>query len=883
MALRSGTRLGVYEVSAQIGEGGMGQVYRARDTKLNRDVALKVLPEAFAADPDRLARFTREAQTLAALNHPNIAHIHGLEESSEVRALVMELVEGDDLSQRIARGAIPLAEALPIATQIAGALEAAHERGIIHRDLKPANIKVRPDGVVKMLDFGLAKLSDPTASSGQDDATRASEALTVTSPAMMTGVGVLLGTASYMSPEQARGMPVDSRTDIWAFGCVLHEMLGGRRTFTGQTISDTIAKILEREPDWRALPDSTPDRIRRLLRRCLQKDVQRRLDDIADARSEIEKARAARDARRGSSRSRSSSSTPRRSLSASGRVSSPPGGMPPIRQVRVSVLIADIRNDTGDPVFDRALEPIVKSALETSTFVVALGRTHMGVPPGETLDEVGARALAVKEGLGVVLCGSIDRQGTGYDVTIKATHTITDSVIANETGWASGKDAVLKVTTQLVTNVRRALGDPMSDSVQLFANFSLSTTSLEAVHFYSAAQEAAADGKFEDARLNAARAVELDPTFGVGHEILAVALHNLGRRQDAEKYIKEALRHLDGMTERERFSARGMFFRLTGDFRQGVKEYRDLVALYEGDIVGHNQLAMCFIHLREFRKAVDEMRKVVEIVPHRATFRVNLSLYSSYAGDCQSGEREARLARDLGNREWALFALAIAQVGQGRLSQAKDSYQELARVNARESSRAASGLGDLAIYEGRFSDAIRILEAAAEADHRLEDAERAADKFAALAYARLLQGQNGLGLESARRALAASEEVETRFEAARLCVEIGELADAETIVSDLASDLRTEAGSYTKIIEAGIALRRKSMRQGIKLLTEANELLDTWIGHFDLGRAYLEAGQFAQADSEFDRCIKRRCELLSDRRYSYLPRFTTTRVVPGRG
>src|SRR5436853_4921963 len=249
MPLTAGMRLGGYEIVAAIGAGGMGEVYRARDTKLNRDVALKILPEAFASDPDRLARFTREAQTLASLNHPNIAHIHGLEESNGVRALVMELVEGDDLSQRIARGPIPLDEALPIAKQIAEALEAAHEQGIIHRDLKPANIKVRSDGTVKVLDFGLAKAMEPTATASSS----ASMSPTITTPAM-TQAGMILGTAAYMSPEQARGKIVGKRADIWAFGTVLFEMLTGTRAFHGEDIVDTIASVVSKEPDWSALP-----------------------------------------------------------------------------------------------------------------------------------------------------------------------------------------------------------------------------------------------------------------------------------------------------------------------------------------------------------------------------------------------------------------------------------------------------------------------------------------------------------------------------------------------------------------------------------------------------------------------------------------------------
>jgi eukaryotic-like serine/threonine-protein kinase len=308
VALNTGTRVGIYEIIAVIGAGGMGEVYRARDTRLKREVALKILPASFAADPDRLARFQREAEVLASLNHPNIAAIYGLQEgpaeagsdaavgagsSRPIQALVMELVEGETLADRIARGPIPVDDALPIARQIAEALEAAHERGIVHRDLKPANVKLRGDGAVKVLDFGLAKLNDPNAQNVSNDpngANRFSLSPTITSPALMTGVGVLLGTAAYMSPEQAKGRVADKRSDIWAFGCVLYEMLTGKRAFPGDDVSETLAGVIKTEPDWRALPDSTPEPIRRLLRRCLEKDSRRRLHDAGDARIEIDEA-----------------------------------------------------------------------------------------------------------------------------------------------------------------------------------------------------------------------------------------------------------------------------------------------------------------------------------------------------------------------------------------------------------------------------------------------------------------------------------------------------------------------------------------------------------------------------------------------------------------
>ncbi len=282
MALAAGARLGVYEVRDQIGAGGMGEVYRAHDTKLNRSVALKILPDAFASNPDRLARFKREAQVLASLSHPNIGSIFGFEDTQSVHALVLELVDGPTLADRLAQGALTLDDALPIAKQIADALEAAHAQGIVHRDLKPANIKIRPDGTVKVLDFGLAK-----AVAGDQPNANVTQSPTITSPAQ-TQLGVILGTAAYMSPEQARGKAADKRSDIWAFGVVLYEMLTGKRAFEGDEISDTLASILKSDPDWGALPANTPSSVRRVLRRSLEKDPRRRTHDVADARLDLD-------------------------------------------------------------------------------------------------------------------------------------------------------------------------------------------------------------------------------------------------------------------------------------------------------------------------------------------------------------------------------------------------------------------------------------------------------------------------------------------------------------------------------------------------------------------------------------------------------------------
>ena len=287
MPLNPGTRIGTYELLALLGTGGMGEVYRSRDTRLNRDIALKVLPERFLHDPERLARFEREAQLVASLNHPNIAHIYeaGRHPSSpdQVGAafLALELVPGPTLAERLARGALSLEEALAIGRQIVDALESAHEHGVIHRDLKPANIKVREDGTVKVLDFGLAKALAPQGASGTD---------ALNSPTMSaraTEMGLILGTAAYMSPEQAKGKPADQRADVWAFGVVLFEMIVGKQVFTGETAPEVMASVMKEEPDWTLLPANLPPALRRLLRRCLEKDPKKRLSSMSDVRLEL--------------------------------------------------------------------------------------------------------------------------------------------------------------------------------------------------------------------------------------------------------------------------------------------------------------------------------------------------------------------------------------------------------------------------------------------------------------------------------------------------------------------------------------------------------------------------------------------------------------------
>ena len=381
MPITPGTRLGPYEIIAPLGAGGMGEVYRARDARLGRDVAIKALPAAFAADPERLARFRREAQTLASLNHANIAAIYGLEEDSGTPHLVLELVEGETLAEHLARGAMTRTEAVRVGIQIAAALEAAHEGGVVHRDLKPGNVMLTPKGTAKVLDFGLAKYDVPQVASGD-----LSLSPTLTLHADATVAGTILGTAAYMSPEQARGKPVDRRSDVWSFGCVLYECLAGRAAFTGDTVSDLIARILEREPDWASLPAGTPPRVREILRRCLRKDADARPRDLRDVRLELQELDS------GGSRAGAT------------------------REKSIAVLPFENQSGPDDEYFADGVTDEILNALAQVAGLRVAARTSCFAFKGRHED---LRVVGEKLDVGTVLEGTVRRSGSRLRITVQ--------------------------------------------------------------------------------------------------------------------------------------------------------------------------------------------------------------------------------------------------------------------------------------------------------------------------------------------------------------------------------------------------------------------------------------------------------------------------------
>ncbi|PYS47824.1 MAG: hypothetical protein DMG13_26920 [Acidobacteria bacterium] len=510
---------------------------------------------------------------------------------------------------------------------------------------------------------------------------------------------------------------------------------------------------------------------------------------------------------------------------------------------------------------------MLKLALEGTGFITAYDRTRvrdLGLPAfTEALDEQTALRVAVSQGLNVVVSGSLERKGTGYSLAMKATQAVTGNIIAVAEDSVSSKDQVLPIVTKVATAIRKSLGDDTSDSVKLFAMERLSTASLEAVHEYAKGMEALSNNKNDEAVRRFSKSVELDPDFGLADAGRAIAYRNIGEEENAEKYIKQAISHVDRMTERERYRTRGIFYFVTGDYVKCVEEYSALTARYASDASAHNNLGICYSYLRNLPKTIEQMRLASEILPKRLLYRFNLAAFESLAGDFQIAGRDARSTLQMDpSYEKGYVILAMTQLGQNELKEAAESYRKLETVSPTGASFAASGFADLALYEGRFSEAVRILEKGAAADLADKHADRAASKFAPLAYSKLLLGQRAEALSAAESALENSKDWKIQLLIGMIFAQTGEMAKARELSVSLASELQAAPQAYAKLVDAEIALADGKSRDAIRIFADANKLLDTWIGRFGLGRAYLADNAFAQADSEFDRCIERRGEAI---------------------
>jgi tetratricopeptide (TPR) repeat protein len=870
-----------YHIKKLLGLGGMGAVYQAWDTELSVEVAIKLIRPEIMANPAAAAeiqrRFKRELLLARLVTHKNVVRIHDLGEIDGIKYITMSYVDGTDLATILSKEAkLTVPRALRIMRRVCSGLVAAHSAGVVHRDLKPANVMVSRNDDALIMDFGIAKLSDAGAASGGGDDvdTGIREAFTPASGnarmAGMTRLGSMVGTVEYVPPEQAKGEPVDQRADVYAFGLMFYDMVAGtvRADLSDSPLAELESRLKSGPPPLKKLAPDVPDALATLIQRCVEPDKAKRLQTSADVKAALNRL------------DENGRKIPAWKTMGTARLAGVAAGVlaltsatwwwfrpPPVAPERdpVSVLIADFGNATRDAAFDRAVEPVMKLSLEGAKFITAFARADvrrgLGVPVPEVLDEKTAREIAVKQGLNVVLSGKIAPEGRGYRLSVTARQAVTGEVIVSVESTAASKEAVLRGVGELAADVRQALGDDTSDTKQRFAMETLTATSLDVVHDYAVAMEALAGSRFEEAKENFAKAVQADPNFGLAYGGMAVASQNVGNQSDARKYATEALKRVDRMTERERYRTRGQYYLITADYPSCVKEYGALIAKFQADPAARNNLALCSTRLRDMTKALSEMKQAVRILPNRALYRVNLALYAAYASDFATALAEAEKAKALS--PLGHVPLGFAQMGLGQFDEAAATFDSFAEVNALGASHAASARGDLAVYQGRYADAVRILEKGAAVDLEAKNADRAAAKFGMIAYAEQSRGRKPAALWNARRALQLSATPKIRFLGARLLAQEGELDDARRVAEELAEDLQVEPRVYGKILQGELLLAAKQPRAAVDVLTEANGMLDTWIGRFTLGRAYVDLQAWPQADSEFDRCSTRRGEALA--------------------
>ena len=858
MALEEGSVLADrYEILKLLGQGGMGAVYKARDRELDRLVALKVIRPELAGHPSILQRFKQELLLARKITHRNIIRIFDLGVADGLRFITMEFVEGQDLSSLLEeRHKFTPNETVTILRQVCAALEAAHAEGVVHRDLKPQNIMIGEGGRVCVMDFGLARSMEATG---------------------LTQAGALMGTPAYMSPEQAKGMAADERSDLFSLGIIAYLMLTGEIPFKADSaLASMLLRTQGPPPPSIELDPTIPQALNDVVQKSLAVDPKDRYQSAAQMGQDLHDWQEGTLAK--------AIVTPRVAMMAESHtkrwialavvcaaiVAAAAYGVdrwlhrPTAPVAPMTVLIADFNNHTGDAVFSGTLESTLKLALEGASFINAYDRTRvrdLGVKAIDgPLDDSKAQQIATSQGLNVVVSGAIDRQGAAYQLTLRATQAVTGKSITNVEETAASKDQVLFAVGKLGASLRKALGDA-TDSVKWFSIETITAASLEAVHEYAIAQDDLSKAQFEDALKHFSQAVDLDSTFGLAYAGMAAASHNISRQQDAEKYIKLALSHIDHMTERERYRTRAYSYYLGDDNQKCVDEYGGLLQRYPSDTASLNNMADCLSHLRELPKAVEAVRHAADILPKRALYHANIALYSAYAGDSQSAAKEAEVTLQLQpGFAFAFEAQAFASLLQGDVNRAAGAYQKIVQVKP---SLAAAGKADLAIYSGRYSEAVKLLEKAASADRAAHSPDEAADKFSALAYVEVQRGQKSAALAALDNALGLSKAVKTRFLAARDYIALGETAKAQELAAGLSSELQLEPQAYGKLIEGEVALKNGDSHGAVKIFTEANNILDTWIGRFDLGRAYLDAGAFTEADSEFDRCLKRRGEAVA--------------------
>jgi serine/threonine protein kinase/tetratricopeptide (TPR) repeat protein len=847
---------GRFEIQEMLGIGGMGAVYKAYDRDIDRVIALKCIRPELATDPDISQRFTQELLLARQIAHKNVIRIFDVRESGGLKFITMEYVQGQDLSSLVElKGKLTIAESVSIIMQVCSGLACAHAEGVVHRDLKPSNIMVEPQGRVVVMDFGLARAD----SIGQ-----------------MTQTGAIMGTFQYMSPEQAKGSKADARSDIFTVGIILYELLTGKTPYSSDS---AIASLLKRTQEPATPPSQLDPAIPRplsaIVAKCLERDVAKRYQTADDLLNDLKAFQGGRKV------TGSSVKIDKKwilvaaafllagliAIAAIVRWSASPGSSTTVSHPAVKVLLADFQNNTSDSVFDGTLESSFGLAMEGAPFISAYKRSEARKtliqikPDAKLLDEAGATLVALREGVNVVISGAVEKLGSGYRISCKAVDPVNSKVLGSAESQIGDKSGVLQAVAQLADKMRRVLGDTTPDSARLQQQETVTSSSLEAVHEYAVAQDLQFSGKRDDALPHYSEAIKLDPNMGRAYAGLAAIKANTGHRPEAEKYYQQAMAHIDRMSDREKYRTRGGYYLMTRQPDKAFQEFSSLVDQYPADDAGPTNLALSYLYKHDMQKALEAGRRAVDLSPKSLLQRNNLALYFTYAGDYAAGAKASQeVLHENPSYAEALGALAIAQTGQGDLSGATATYQKLEGLGPTGASMANLGLADLAMFEGRDADAIALLDKGIAADLAAKETAGAAAKTIVLGQAYLSRGDKKKALSAADSAIKLDHQPSVLMAAGELYVNAGDAARAAKLVNQLSASIEPEPQLYGALLQGSISLSRAQLMPAIQSFEKAQKIFNTWLGHFYLGKAYLQNGSFTEADSEFELCLKRRGE-----------------------
>jgi eukaryotic-like serine/threonine-protein kinase len=907
LPLSPGTKLGRYETGSKIGEGGMGEVYLAKDTKLDRKVALKILPDEVIAHPDRMMRFVQEAKAASALNHPNIITIYEIEQIDSVNFIATEFIDGETLRKRMRTVPVKLGEVLDVAIQTAGALSAAHAAGIVHRDIKPDNIMIRRDGIVKVLDFGLAKLSERT-DTGEVDPDAATKALMQTEP------GVVVGTAAYMSPEQARGLAVDARTDIFSLGVVIYEMVAGQAPFGGPTKSDLIVALLEREPP--PLARSTreaPDELERLVRKALAKDRDDRYQTAKDLLIDLRNLRRKLDVDAEINRSTPPEFRATKISGQSTLVTASGGSAPAIAQASAvhefivsgikahklaaaaalailtvaavafffyhnrapaltekdTILLTDFTNTTGDAVFDGTLKQALAVHLRQSPFLNLFADDRvretlkmMNRSPDERVTPTTGREICQRQGLKAMLTGSIASLGRNYVINLEAVNAQTGEVLASEQSEVESKEQVLRNLGQAATRLREKLGESLS-SIQKFSLEQVTTPSLEALKAYSLGADQNVKGKYFESISALKHATELDPNFASAYTLLAANYTGTNQPGLAAEAARKAFELRERVSEREKLLIADQYYsKETGELNKAIEALELCLQTYPRDQDARHNLGYRYSLIGQHEKAIEEYSEALRLNPSLGITRTNLSLsfmrLNRFAEAKVMGEQVIEQKFDSVSVHRYLYHLAFIRGDTAAMRQQVDWASarpvEYDHLNWQAGATA---------FSGQWQKAREFSNRAAELAQQRNLQEEAGNSVSSNAEWAAVLGHCQQSRAEIARVAALPRTTLSFFRAGMALALCGDAAQAQAQNDEAVrrypkNTLANEA--YLPLVRAELEIQRGNRTQGIQMLQAVSryENVTFYYSNYLRGQAYLGERNSAEAAREFQTILDHR-------------------------